>query len=642
MEEAFDPFDTYSFHSESEIEIVEDEYEEDEEVTITDHNGSYEEVTLEDGENSEGSHRTDHDSYSDDVGNDHINTQKLSYGRFTPIDESDKNYLDETVLEEVTVSDDDYQEEEVFAPSVASADIVSENADLGFGYLSMSEADNSAAEESVKYDADLDAASEQESSVSSYFSAINDDPRQRARISRSRPPRKFKNIEELSLHVSSTSFRHGIKQLEHPTTPVGDHSIISTRQSPLARKGLNRALSLSGRKSLRSESSTIDSRGAYSNSRRSFKAKRRGKARKSKSQRISSDQGIPVESPRDNEEHRPHSSEYLRASRRPSKSKQLTPDQSTSVESQRNNVEQRSHENEPSTAFSRSSKSQRIISDQSVSVESPRKKIWEGSHEIDSSTASRRSPDATNNSQQLQRSKHYEKLLISPASTTTSHSIYENFKGDDGRCASIAVLGTTSGTGKSKIAAAICRIFANGGTKCAPFKSQNTGRYKSPALLPDLSCRDSLYDSFAASVEKVDSNDNTGNGHRSPLPIAPTKEQGYGKIGMAQSMQAEACKILPRVQMNPIFFKSEGSNEKDESTCAMIVMGKQILRETHKEISNRVPAMQSIVLASHFSLSSVTGAEVIVIQGAGSCSELNLMDGDIANLPLVRCLQVRY
>ena len=204
----------------------------------------------------------------------------------------------------------------------------------------------------------------------------------------------------------------------------------------------------------------------------------------------------------------------------------------------------------------------------------------------------------------------------------------------DGRCPSVAVLGTVSGTGKSVIAAALCRIFANGGTKCAPFKAQNTGSGTSPALLPESSRRDSIYDSLSAMVEEQ----GYQNGN-SALAVPPTTEQSYGQIGMAQGLQTEACRIVPRVEMNPIFFKHRGTNEKKEAMCDMVVMGKQIIRETYGNISKMVPTMQSMVLDSHWSLASATDAEVIVIQGAGSCSELHLMDGDIVNLPLVRCLQ---
>jgi hypothetical protein len=207
---------------------------------------------------------------------------------------------------------------------------------------------------------------------------------------------------------------------------------------------------------------------------------------------------------------------------------------------------------------------------------------------------------------------------------------------DDGRCKSIAILGTMSNVGKATISAAICRILVNGGTKCAPFKAQNTSKSTSPALLPDSSRRDRLYELLAigAKIGNIES-------PNSYSSVAPTKDQGYGQIGTAQSIQAEACRIVPRVEMNPIFFKSGGQNENNEYLCGVIVTGKQIIQDTYVNLSKRISSLQSMVLVSHRSLANATGAEVIVIQGAGSCSELNLIDGDIVNLPLVRCLQVR-
>jgi hypothetical protein len=207
---------------------------------------------------------------------------------------------------------------------------------------------------------------------------------------------------------------------------------------------------------------------------------------------------------------------------------------------------------------------------------------------------------------------------------------------DDGRCKSIAILGTMSNVGKATISAAICRILVNGGTKCAPFKAQNTSKSTSPALLPDSSRRDRLYELLAIGA-KI-GNFASPNSYSS---VAPTKDQGYGQIGTAQSIQAEACRIVPRVEMNPIFFKSGGQNENNEYLCGVIVTGKQIIQDTYVNLSRRISSLQSMVLVSHRSLANATGAEVIVIQGAGSCSELNLIDGDIVNLPLVRCLQVR-
>ena len=212
-----------------------------------------------------------------------------------------------------------------------------------------------------------------------------------------------------------------------------------------------------------------------------------------------------------------------------------------------------------------------------------------------------------------------------------SHEAPENSP-ERGHISNIAVLGTMSGVGKSVIATAMCRILTNGGTKCAPFKSQKTAKATSPALLPDLSRRETLYETFSAMVGS------NGQGPVSPIP--PKEEQGYGEIATAQSMQAEACKILPRVEMNPICFRPKGRNARGEAMCTTIVMGKPILQEAYAHASTRITALQNMVQISLENLTSATGAEVVVIQGAGSCSELNLMDGDIVNLPLVRCLKV--
>lgn len=112
------------------------------------------------------------------------------------------------------------------------------------------------------------------------------------------------------------------------------------------------------------------------------------------------------------------------------------------------------------------------------------------------------------------------------------------------------------------------------------------------------------------------------------------------EIGTAQSLQAEACKIVPRVEMNPVLLKSGGTNEKGEHLCSVVVLGKQIIRETYGDLQKRTTSLRSMVLESHRALAEATGAEVIVIEGAGSCTELNLMDRDVVNLPLVRTLNV--
>lgn len=220
-----------------------------------------------------------------------------------------------------------------------------------------------------------------------------------------------------------------------------------------------------------------------------------------------------------------------------------------------------------------------------------------------------------------------EKTPIFNPNSATSSSNYTN--GGPTRPKSIAVLGTMSDAGKSVLAAAICRILVNGGKRVAPFKAQTMSNNASPALLPDPDRQKYLYKAFerAAGV---------------PVGVVtPVRDQGYGEIGTAQSLQAEACKILPRVEMNPVLLKSGGTNEKGERLCSVVVLGKQMIRETYGSLRERTGSLQRMVLDSHRALADATGAEVIVIEGAGSCTELNLMDRDIVNLPLVRALEVR-
>jgi hypothetical protein len=582
MDETFDNFQNSSNSSESGIEVIDnfddDSYDE-EVVTVTDEHGSYDEAIVDDRDRYEENYPSNDDLLRGDRNeNDAGSNYNNALGSTN--DEFHESFLDESMIEEIVEDDDDDgKKEEDPVSSDAINDISSEN-DSSSDYLSVSDVDSSAAGSSVKYDADDDDASQQASSASSYSAAINDNSRPRGYSSMLGPPRRIKTMEEGSLGISSTSFRSSSygKELSNGLSTIGDNSIRSTGQPPSPKKSI-----------LKSSLSTV----------RSSTISESEKSNRSES--------------------------------------------STMISGTFTNSGRSSNRREKT----RKKKTKRPISNQNTPIRSPRENSDERTLESKTSTASSQSaplPGALGNNEpnRLQQVKQYESTPMSTASTTSSHSVDEIDHGNDKRCASIAVLGTMSGTGKGVIASALCRIFANGGTKCAPFKSQNTGSSTSPALLPDLTGRKILYDSFEAMVKKSVSNESENVGHVSSVTAAPTNKQGYGKIGMAQSMQAEACKIVPRVQMNPMFFKPGGMNEQDEPMCSMVVMGKEIVRETYEDISKRVPLLHRMVLDSHSSLSAVSGAEVIVIQGAGSCTELNLMDGDIVNLPLVRSLQVWY
>lgn len=147
---------------------------------------------------------------------------------------------------------------------------------------------------------------------------------------------------------------------------------------------------------------------------------------------------------------------------------------------------------------------------------------------------------------------------------------------------SIMFQGTASNVGKSILTAALCRILAQDGIKVAPFKSQNMA-----------------LNSFV-----------TLNGE---------------EIGRAQALQAQAAKILPDVRMNPILLKP--SNERSSQ---VIINGKVINSMNFKNYDQYKPIAFEEVKKSYDSLSSEYN--VIIIEGAGSASEVNLKKNDIVNM----------
>ena len=200
-------------------------------------------------------------------------------------------------------------------------------------------------------------------------------------------------------------------------------------------------------------------------------------------------------------------------------------------------------------------------------------------------------------------------------------------------CKSIAILGTMSDAGKSIITAGLCRILSDGGVRVAPFKAQNLSNNASPALLPDYQRRKALYEFFSHA-------EGTPRDSKKKHLLRPPKDHdAYGEIGTAQALQAEACRQIPRVEMNPVLLKSGGKDEKTgEYLCTVVVMGQQMVRETYQDLGNRTDALRRMVVDCHDALAEAIKAEAIVIEGAGSCTELNLMDRDIVNLPLVRAI----
>lgn len=101
----------------------------------------------------------------------------------------------------------------------------------------------------------------------------------------------------------------------------------------------------------------------------------------------------------------------------------------------------------------------------------------------------------------------------------------------------LAILGTMSDAGKSTLAAGICRVLANGGMTVAPFKAQNMSNNAAPALLPE-SLPETIRESMRKNLDvEYGSYTDFSNG-------------GYGEIGTAQALQAEACRLIPRVEVS--------------------------------------------------------------------------------------------
>ena len=150
----------------------------------------------------------------------------------------------------------------------------------------------------------------------------------------------------------------------------------------------------------------------------------------------------------------------------------------------------------------------------------------------------------------------------------------------------LLVAGTSSDAGKSVLVAGLCRWLARQGVRVAPFKAQNMSN--NSAVTPD-----------------------------------------GGEIGRAQAMQAAACGLEPSVRFNPVLLKP-GADHSSQ----IVVLGKAIGSVTALSYQDRRAVLLDVVLSTLDALRSEF--DVVVCEGAGSPAEINLRDGDIANLGLAR------
>ena len=153
----------------------------------------------------------------------------------------------------------------------------------------------------------------------------------------------------------------------------------------------------------------------------------------------------------------------------------------------------------------------------------------------------------------------------------------------------IAVLGTGSDVGKSIIVTALCRWFVDQGLQVAPFKAQNMSN-------------------------------NSG--------VTP---EGL-EMGRAQIVQAEAARIAPMVDMNPVLLKPTS-----EIGSQVVVLGKVSENTTASDYHSKKETLFNTAAAALRRL--VQSYDLIVMEGAGSCAEVNLMDSDIVNLRMAAHVQ---
>ena len=150
--------------------------------------------------------------------------------------------------------------------------------------------------------------------------------------------------------------------------------------------------------------------------------------------------------------------------------------------------------------------------------------------------------------------------------------------------------GTGSDVGKSLLVAGLARAFTRSGLRVLPFKPQNM--------------------SNNAAV--------TADG---------------GEIGRAQALQARACGVVPVTDMNPVLLKPQS-----ESGAQIVLRGRVWraagAREYHRLARDLLPT----ILHSFCRLAEA--ADLVLVEGAGSPAEINLRDGDIANMGFAEAADV--
>lgn len=158
------------------------------------------------------------------------------------------------------------------------------------------------------------------------------------------------------------------------------------------------------------------------------------------------------------------------------------------------------------------------------------------------------------------------------------------------RARALMLQGTGSDVGKSLLAAGLCRLFMRRGLAVRPFKPQNM--------------------SNNAAV--------TADG---------------GEIGRAQALQARACGVPASVRMNPVLLKPQ-----TDVGAQVVVAGRVVGNASAEAYQGLKPTLLPAILDNFASLAAE--ADLMIVEGAGSAAEVNLRQGDVANMGFAEAADV--
>ncbi|MER8885161.1 cobyric acid synthase [Mesorhizobium sp. M0663] len=151
----------------------------------------------------------------------------------------------------------------------------------------------------------------------------------------------------------------------------------------------------------------------------------------------------------------------------------------------------------------------------------------------------------------------------------------------------IMLQGTGSDVGKTVLVAGLCRAAKKRGLKVRPFKPQNMSNNAAVADIPG--------------------------------------DSGGGEIGRAQWLQAIACGVAPTVHMNPVLLKPQ-----TDVGAQVVVQGKVFGEARARDYQALKARLMDAVLDSWAKVGE--GADLVIVEGAGSPAEINLRSRDIANM----------